>query len=346
MKNWSIKIKVWIAIGTVAFAVISCILSLTYYLYDRLYVDKQIEFLLQQGNVLADVYAQNGDNHNFTERLAWMQQSLEATVLFSDDPMELSSGAPFDPYIDEHLITFEERQQLLEGETVVMVRAHPRFAQDILGSALPVFTDGKLAGAILLSMPLSKVYEPFIDIRSALILALLLLIVIVIFIGNRISNQIARPLIEMKQIAKQMADGDFSKRIKEDERRDELGQLAVSFNFLSSALETFEQNRREFLANVSHELRTPLSHMKGYAEALQEKVIDEEKGLTIIQKEAVRLERLTNDLLDLAQLEGDSYPLSLEPIAFAQLIIDTSEPFELIAQQQKKLQSFASSITI
>ncbi|BBP92553.1 hypothetical protein BsIDN1_61710 [Bacillus safensis] len=44
------------------------------------------------------------------------------------------------------------------------------------------------------------------------------------------------------------------------------------------------------------------------------------KGMQIIQDEATRLSRLVHDLLDLAQLEGDSYPLTMEPVVFAQLI--------------------------
>lgn len=54
----------------------------------------------------------------------------------------------------------------------------------------------------------------------------------------------------------------------------------------------------------------------------------------IIQDEAARLSRLVHDLLDLAQLEGDSYPLTMEPIVFAQLIHDVLDQMAFIANQK------------
>ncbi|TWI57222.1 sensor histidine kinase [Halalkalibacter nanhaiisediminis] len=334
MKKWSIQKKVWFAIMVILLTVIIGAVVITYFLYDKLYLDKQIDLLLMQGEELAEVYSEHGTDSFFNERLNWSKQSLAANVLFTDDPMQLGSGAPFEPSSNENLITFEERQQLLEGETVVMVRSHPHFQQDILGVAIPLFQNGHLTGSIFLSMPLSEVHEPFLQVRTVLIVSLFLVVLIIIVTGNKVINHVVRPLNDMKEVAKTMAAGDFSKRIKDDDHGDELGQLAKSFNILSSSLEKVEENRREFLANVSHELRTPLSYMKGYAEAMEEGVIEQKKGLEIIQKEANRLERLVNDLLDLAQLEGDSYPLQCEPIAFAQLVTDVVETFELIARQK------------
>ncbi len=318
----------------IALTIIIGAIALTILLYERLYIDKQIDLLMMQGEELAEFYHEHGADVHFHERLMWSEQSLAADVLFTDDPMQLGSGAPFDPYSNDNLITFEERQQLLEGETVVMVRAHPHFHQDILGVAIPLFTDGYLSGSVFLSMPLSEVHEPFLHLRMLLLFFLVFVVLFIIFIGNKIINDVVRPISEMKQVPLLWQRGIFRKRISGVERGDELGQLAKSFNTLSASLEKVEQNRREFLANVSHELRTPLSYMKGYAEALEEGVIEQKKGLKIIQKEANRLERLVNDLLDLAQLEGDSYPLRCEPIAFAQLINEVVESFEFIAAQK------------
>lgn len=334
MKKWSIKRKIWFAIMMIVVTVILVGIAITMFLYERLYVDKQVQQLMMQGEALAEVYTENGSNDAFAERINWTKQSSDADIIFTEDPMQLGSGAPFAPSSNGDLITFEERQQLLEGETVVMIRAHPQFQQDILGIAIPLFKQNGLAGTIFLSMPLSKVQEPFKHIQLILLFTLVGVVFMIIMIGNKIINDVVQPLNKMKQIATMMAGGDFTKRINERGSEDELGQLARSFNILSSSLEKVENNRREFLANVSHELRTPLSYMKGYTEAIEEGVIQPEKGIAIIQKEANRLERLVNDLLDLAQLEGDSYPLKLEPVAFAQLISDVVDQFELIATKK------------
>ncbi|UOE95020.1 sensor histidine kinase [Alkalihalobacillus sp. LMS39] len=333
MKHWSIKKKVWIALSGVIVTVALGAIFLIYFLYDALYVEKQKELLLTEGESLVESYEEYGVDSLFFTRLQWTEQNKAIHVLFSDDPMQLGSGVPFEPFSEENIITFDERQLLLEGETVVMVRSHPLFQQDILGVAIPLFQNEQLSGAILLSMPLEDVYEPFAEIQVMLLVVLALILVIIFFLGNKIVNDVVNPLLNMKEISTYMSDGDFSKRMIM-ERRDELGQLAQSFNTLSMSLEKVEDNRREFLANVSHELRTPLSYMKGYAEAMEEGMIDSKKGLAIIQKESNRLERLVNDLLDLAQLEGDSYPLRCEPIVLSQVVNDVLESFEIVATQK------------
>lgn len=333
MKKWSIKRKVWIALFSIIGITVLGASFLTFYLYNELYVKKQKEILVTEGERLAEFYQEYGVDAAFFERLEWSKQNKDIDVLFSDDPMQLGSGVPFEPYSSDNLISFEERQLLLEGEMVVMIRPHPHYEQDILGVAIPLFQNELLAGSVLLSMPLSDVYEPFRQIRIILVFFLVIVLFSIIFIGNKVINHVIRPISEMKEISTLMAAGDFSKRI-EVNRSDELGQLANSFNKLSTSLEKVEDKRREFLANVSHELRTPLSYMKGYAEAMEEGIIEQKKGLNIIQKESNRLERIVNDLLDLAQLEGDSYPLQCEPTVFAQVINDVLESFELMFNQK------------
>ncbi len=74
--------------------------------------------------------------------------------------------------------------------------------------------------------------------------------------------------------------------------------------------------RREFIANVSHELRTPISMIQGYSEALLDDmvvVIEERKELVkVIYDESLRMGRLVNDLLDLAQIEEGHITLNCE----------------------------------
>jgi signal transduction histidine kinase len=330
MKNWSISKKVWLSISFIVFIVVIGMILIIFFLYERLYIEKHIDQLMLQGEELATVYDQYGAADHFYERLQWTNDMSNADVRFTDDPMQLSSWAPFELHDNGNLINFEERQQLLEGETVIMIRTHPQFQQDILGIAIPLFEEGHLSGTVFLSMPLTEVEEPFLQVQKPLLISLIIVVLIIIFVGQKMINDLVKPLKEMKKVSAIMAAGDFTKRIDASNRRDELGQLAMSFNSLSSSLEKVEEDRRAFLANVSHELRTPLSYMKGYTEAVDEGVIDSKKGLSIIQKEANRLERLVNDLLDLAQLEGDSYPIQCEPIAFAQLINEVIEQFELI----------------
>ena len=335
MKHWSIKHKVWVTIFGVILTIVTAAVVLIFFLYDRLYVEKQVETLTLQGEQLTEVFNDQGSNEYFLDRVNWANESTDADILFTDNPMLLASGDPLDPNSQYNLITFEERQQLLAGQTVVMQRPHPRFDQDILGVAIPLFDGGNLTGAIFLSQPLSDMYEPFAEIQWLLIAILIVLVLFVLFMGSKMVRDVVNPLITMKNVAQNIEQGDYSQQLTLSHNKDELGQLARSFNSLSTSLDEVEQNRKEFLANVAHELRTPLSYMKGYAEGVEEGIISKEKGLGIIQKEANRLDRLVHDLLDLAQLEGDSYQMVNEPIAFAELIDDVVDQFSLAADKKQ-----------
>ncbi|MFT9486207.1 MAG: ATP-binding protein [Tepidibacillus sp.] len=92
-----------------------------------------------------------------------------------------------------------------------------------------------------------------------------------------------------------------------------------------------ENDTREFLAIVSHELRTPLSYVRGYTEAIIDGVADSKetqaKYLETIHNETCRMERLVNDLLDLAQLEKSTYPMYLEEIRLDHIVNQVVERY-------------------
>ncbi|MFZ2635447.1 MAG: ATP-binding protein [Rectinemataceae bacterium] len=92
----------------------------------------------------------------------------------------------------------------------------------------------------------------------------------------------------------------------------------------TSALRRLETVRRDFIANLSHELRTPIQLIRGFAETLragEETPEQAQHYIEIIEKNAIRMERIIADLLSLARLERDSSgwmtvgPCSLKAIA-------------------------------
>lgn len=98
--------------------------------------------------------------------------------------------------------------------------------------------------------------------------------------------------------------------------------MAESLNLLGAALETSESRQREFLLSVSHELRTPLTAVKGFAEALADQVTTGTEVAptgAVILAEAARLERLVDDLLDLARLGAQDFRIDLADVDLADL---------------------------
>jgi two-component system, OmpR family, phosphate regulon sensor histidine kinase PhoR len=105
------------------------------------------------------------------------------------------------------------------------------------------------------------------------------------------------------------------------------GAIAVLHDV--TRIEAAEKSRREFIANVSHELRTPLTSIQGYVETL----LDDSgcapetsrEFLGVIQKNAGRMSRLTEDLLALASVESPDYKLARQPIRASALVHDATE---------------------
>src|SRR5258708_6172157 len=91
-----------------------------------------------------------------------------------------------------------------------------------------------------------------------------------------------------------------------------------------SEIERVEKTRRDFIANVSHDPRTPLTSIRGYAETLLEsdKIANgnTQDFLQVIQRNAERMSRLTEDLLVLARVESGEEKLDLRPHAPGQLM--------------------------
>ena len=105
--------------------------------------------------------------------------------------------------------------------------------------------------------------------------------------------------------------------------KDEIAELSESFNNMIVALESLESMRREFIGNVSHELRTPITTIKGFVEGVLDGVIPVEKHenyLTIVLDETRRMQKLVNDLLDLAKMHAGEVSLNITDFDVNELI--------------------------
>jgi two-component system, OmpR family, phosphate regulon sensor histidine kinase PhoR len=99
-----------------------------------------------------------------------------------------------------------------------------------------------------------------------------------------------------------------------------------------------ERARRDFVANVSHEFRTPLTAIRGFSETLLEGALEDagnrRRFIEIIHDHALRLTRLTNDLLRLAQIEAGQLQLELRPVTIANIVEPCIETTRVNATQK------------
>ncbi len=128
-----------------------------------------------------------------------------------------------------------------------------------------------------------------------------------------LARAISRPVRRVAEAARTLAHDESPEPIPEQGAR-ELALLAGSFNEAAAQLAQARMAERQFLLSVSHELKTPLTAIRGYAEGLGEGVLDPEEAAETIRREAVRLERLVRDLLDLARMNRSEFAVHPESV--------------------------------
>ena len=104
-------------------------------------------------------------------------------------------------------------------------------------------------------------------------------------------------------------------------RKDELGQLASSFNQMADRIQTLLAAERRLLLDISHELRSPLARL-GVAVELARSGEDRDHMLDRIQKEADRLNELVAELLQVTRVEGDPSMQKTETVPLDELLAD------------------------
>ena len=142
-----------------------------------------------------------------------------------------------------------------------------------------------------------------------------------------LARAISRPVRRVAAAAQDLAAGRPPAPLPV-EGSDELATLAGSFNEMAAQLARAGEAERSFLLSVSHELKTPLTAIRGYAEGLEEGAVRPGDAGPVIGREAARLERLVQDLLDLARINQRSFAVRREAIDLAEVARDAARRHE------------------
>jgi signal transduction histidine kinase len=171
-------------------------------------------------------------------------------------------------------------------------------------------------------------HQMFLDAAHRyLVWASLLALAVAALLGAFGTRTILGPLRRMAEVARQLADGDYSARAPV-RTRDEVGQLAAAFNEMADKLQQVHLLRKTMVLNVAHELRIPLTNMRGYLEALSDGVVaPSPETFRSLQEEALRLIKLVEDLLRLAQADAARMTLRRDPVDLQELVSQVADLF-------------------
>jgi signal transduction histidine kinase len=163
--------------------------------------------------------------------------------------------------------------------------------------------------------------------------------------GYLVASSLSDGLSDIARAAKAVQSGDLSARADDSGGKDEIARLAHAFNEMTAQLQhvreqeiKLDQMRRDLIAWVSHDLRTPLTGIRARVEALADGVVQEpaevQRYLATIQNDTHALNRLIDDLFELATIDAGGLKLHKIPVDMADLISDTIETMSVIAKNK------------
>ena len=211
-------------------------------------------------------------------------------------------------------------------------------SQEEFEDGFPIQSDGKTVGVLLLPMspersPLD--YEFLRRLNGSIFLSAIATLALALFLGILLSRSISRPIQELTKATHHMADGKLGQQVPV-RSRDELGELAQSFNKMSADLARSFNLRKQMTADIAHELRTPISLILGHAEGVKDGVLKPTReNFEIIREEAERLEHLVSDLRTLSLADAGELSVDFQPVDVNTLMSDVHTHYLTLFNQKR-----------
>ncbi|PIC69923.1 sensor histidine kinase [Sporosarcina sp. P16b] len=152
-----------------------------------------------------------------------------------------------------------------------------------------------------------------------------------------VARKLIAPIIVLTRATKKVGEEQFTSELS-IERRDEIGQLAKSFQQMVDRLSDNDQIRKAFVSDVSHDFQSPLLNIKGYADLLSDEELPANERIHyagIIQSETERLSTLTKQLLLLTSLDQLVSPLQKRVFRVDQQVKETVRKFQWLLQEKE-----------
>src|SRR5215813_1537923 len=191
---------------------------------------------------------------------------------------------------------------------------------------------------IVVSQRLETVTEELEMVGSVFLIAVPLALLLAGLGGFFLARKSLAPVVAMSEQARQISAENLERRLPVANPRDELGQLASTFNELLARLAASFDLQRQFMADASHELRTPLSVMRTTAQVILERPRRDENeyrnALAMIDDQTRRLARIVDDMFTLARADAGRRPLAHSAFYLDELIVETARAAGVLAARK------------
>lgn len=277
---------------------------------------KVADYIKKDGILLNQIYSINTEALTFMETTA---QALDANVFLtttSGQPKFVSaSEGGFNQHegnnVPKDIMDKIMDKKHMDGDAdsayYEVGRLGGMYDQTYYTAGVPVFHEnGTKLGAVFVSVDAGGLNKYIWNMLQMYLWAAMIVLTLSFIIVYLTSYRLVKPLRQMAFAARRYGEGDFSFQVVV-KGKDEVADLARSFNYMASSLASVEGMRRSFVANVSHELKTPMTTIAGFIDGILDGTVVPEKRnyyLNIVSNEVKRLSRLVKSMLDISRIDA------------------------------------------
>lgn len=188
---------------------------------------------------------------------------------------------------------------------------------------------------VQMGRPMKKLDEEIWGLVLGIVAGLIFSTLILVVISRYVAGKILRPIGRMKDLVQDISERNLEQRLQAGEGSDEFSQLARTINGMLDRLQYSFARQRNFLFDTSHELKTPMTTMR----LAVDQIVDSESvllspsaqdNLQRLKVQALRMERLVKDLLNLSSLETLA-AIDPKPVPISGLLSSLTEEYRYLA---------------
>lgn len=363
----SVRNRLFLSLCVVVLIIVVFIIIVNNFILETYYLNSRSNNLKIVYRQINSYYNNNDDDENFREELEKISINNNFDILIKSDEEEkttiYSSSKDYAGLLREYRSMYEQNAR--ERNTHVIEQNDKyqiKIMQDSQTSINYITLLSKLDNGYLLyiRIPITPMKESIKIFNSFLYLIAFFVIIIGGIIVLFISQKFTKPILELNNIAKKMANLDFSQKYKGTNQDDEIDNLGKSINRMSEKLEvTIKQLRatnrelekdveeksklnemkNSFISDVSHELKTPIALIQGYSEGLLENVNSDEQSrkfyAEVILDETNKMDKLVKQLLELMKLEYDMREFNNKPFDIVELEKEIIKKSQVMLEEKK-----------
>ncbi len=218
-------------------------------------------------------------------------------------------------------------------ETFMVGGKHP-----IRVITMPVILEDKLVNLVQVGTSLEAVQETLRNLKIILFTAVPSVLILAALFARFMARRALKPISRIIETARVIGQGQvLSQRIPVPKVKDELGQLALTFNEMMNRLENSFKQMRQFSSDASHELRTPLTVLKGQNELILSKERKPEEYQEVISsnlEEISYMSRVLEDLFILSKSDENQINLNCKQVDLLALVEEVCKHAEILAEDK------------